>query len=104
MTHQKGGICFVALLVVQPSLADSDYSAHRLCAKFDATGLSSECKVRTFAVDVTIDMARSEARKLCTEVSKLMAQRGYSFLPTGKWQLRIFSPYSGDRPIAACAL
>jgi hypothetical protein len=84
--------------------ADAVDNAFRLCAVFEKTGLTTECKVSGWGstVDVRMDTSGAEARKICISVVDLMAQQKLSF--AGKWKLRIFSPYSGEHPIAVCTL
>ena len=88
----------------QQSFADVVEDAYRLCATFENTGMSTECKVSGWGstVDVTIDTNGGEARKICAGLVEMMAEKTRSF--AGKWKLRIFSPYSGERPIAVCTL
>jgi hypothetical protein len=47
-------------------------------------------------------MNSSEARKLCVQVSTLMASKGAHF--DGGWTFQIKSPYSGGNSIAYCNL
>lgn len=78
--------------------------AFLLCKAMEGTGLTTECKVQGYdrAVDVTIDTTGAEARKICVGVAAEMTKYTANF--SGQWKLRIFSPYSGNRPIATCAL
>ena len=66
--------------------------------------MATECTVSGYhsRVDVTIDTNGAEARKICAGVSEQMARAGANF--NGKWQLRIISPYSGEKAIAVCPL
>lgn len=84
-----------------PDVIDDSY---RLCAAMEKTGLTTQCTVEGWGktVDVTIDTTGAEARKICAGVADLMAAETSRF--AGQWKLRIFSPYSGERPIATCAL
>ncbi len=88
----------------QVASADVIDDAYRLCTTFENTGLSTECEVKGWGstVDVTIDTNGVEARKICAGVVDMMAEQTRTF--AGKWKLRIFSPYSGERPIAVCTL
>lgn len=88
----------------QHSSAEVVEDAYRLCVTFEKTGMSTECKVSGWGstVDVTIDTNGGEARKICVGVVEMMAKQTRNF--AGKWKLRIFSPYSGERPIAVCTL
>ena len=99
-------LVLAASIVLSSQIASADVvnDAYGLCATFEATGLSTECEVSGWSstIDVTIDTSGGEARKICAGVVKMMAEKTRSF--AGKWKLRIFSPYSGDRPIAVCTL
>lgn len=77
-------------------------ASEALCAQFDLTGLvSSPCRISGIhkTVDVRLDMSSSDARKFCPTVRGLTSVKFDS-----GWSLRIFSPYSGDNPIATCLL
>ena len=86
------------------AFADAVGDAFGMCASLKGTGLVTECEVKGYGstVDVTIDTNGSDARKMCAGISDMMAKQTRSF--AGKWKLRIFSPYSGQRPIAVCTL
>jgi hypothetical protein len=79
-------------------------NAFRLCAVMEKTGLTTECKVSGWGstVDVRLDTTGAEARKMCAAMVDLLVQQKLSF--GGKWKLRLFSPYSGEHPIAVCTL
>ncbi len=100
------GLLLAVSMTASPEVASADVvsDAYGLCRTFEATGLSTECEVSGWnsTVDVTIDTSGGEARKICAGVVEMMAEKTRSF--AGKWKLRIFSPYSGDRPIAVCTL
>lgn len=87
---------------------DAVSAAFGLCAVFDGTSLTTQCEVKIgtlstpSSVDVTIDTNGSDAKKMCAGIADMIAKQTHSF--AGKWRLRIFSPYSGQRPIATCAL
>lgn len=99
-------LVLVASMIVLPQVSSADVidDSYRLCTTFENTGMSTECEVkgRGSTVDVTIDTNGGEARKICAGVVEMMAEQTRSF--AGKWKLRIYSPYSGDRPIAVCTL
>jgi hypothetical protein len=84
--------------------ADAVDHAFLLCAAFEKTGLSTECNVKGWGstVDVRLDTTGAEARKICAGMVDLLVREKLSF--AGKWKLRIFSPYSGEHPIAVCTL
>jgi hypothetical protein len=92
------------LLFQNPVLADVIDDAYKLCSALEGTGLTTECEVKGWGstVDVRIATSGSEARKICSGVVDMMAKQTRSF--KGKWKLQIFSPYSGDHPIATCTL
>jgi hypothetical protein len=94
----------VLSLSVLPAFANVIDDAYRLCKAMESTNLTMQCEVKGFGsmVDVTIDTNGAEARRICAGVADQMAQLTSSF--GGTWKLRIFSPYSGERPIATCTL
>jgi len=79
-------------------------AAFMLCSAMKNTGLTTECEVKGWgsSVDVRMDTNGEEARKICVGVVKMMAAKTNAF--NGKWELRIFSPFSGEHPIASCTL
>jgi hypothetical protein len=79
-------------------------AASAVCAMMENTNLVSECEVQGWGstVDVTIDTVGPEAIKMCSDTTTLIASQTSLFSGRG-WRLRIFSPYSGDRPLASCA-
>jgi len=85
--------------------ADVVDDAYKVCAAMENTGLTTSCKVDGWkgAIDVRIDTSSTEARKICEGVAEMMAQQTGSFRD-GRWKLQIFSPYSGDQPVAVCKL
>ncbi len=93
-----------SVLLPRTAHADAVEDAYRLCAAFEATGMTTEREVKRWGstVDVRIDTNGSEARSICSGAADMMAELTRSF--AGRWKLRIFSPYSGDHPIAICNL
>ena len=77
--------------------------ADKLCAAMQ-TGNISECSVSYFgrSVDVRIDTTGEEAQKFCSAIRAMVAKTPAKF--AGEWKLRIFSPFSGDHPLAVCVL
>ena len=102
--HPSTALGLLLLSIAPAARADPVGDAYRLCKAMEATGLSTECKVSGYhsRVDVTIDTTGAEARKICAGVVEQMVRVGANF--QGKWQLRILSPYSGDKAIAVCGL
>jgi hypothetical protein len=80
-------------------------NAFRFCAALDQTGLLSEkCSVSGWAssVDISIDTSAIEAHKICATSTDFATRNGIAF--DRGWQLRIYSPFSGGKTIAICAL
>jgi hypothetical protein len=79
-------------------------NAHALCLVMERSGATTECTVNAWGstVDARVDTNSREARKMCVGMSDVLAQRKIGF--DGRWKLRIFSPYSGDHPLAVCTL
>lgn len=75
-----------------------------LCLILKGTGLTTHCEITASipSVDVTIDTNGAEARKMCLGLSDMLTKDKSQF--DGKWELRILSPYSGEKPIAVCLL
>lgn len=87
------------------AFADTVDNAYRLCSVFDGTGLLSKpCDVSGWnqAVDVSMDTSSSEARKICSSVADMMAQKNIRF--DRGWKIRIYSPFSNGNTIATCSL
>jgi hypothetical protein len=96
----------IALALNAPlTFADTVDNAYRLCSVFDGAGLLSKpCDVSGWnqAVDVSIDTNSAEARKICSGVADMMAQKNIRF--DRGWKIRIYSPFSNGNTIAQCAL
>lgn len=98
----------VLLSVAPKAHADANTtinSAQRLCAAIDGTGLASEkCSISAWhsSVDMRIDTNTTEARKMCQQMVELMREKGFKF--DAGWQIRIYSPYSGDHTLTTCPL
>ena len=96
------------LLLAVPCWASSNPSvdnAFRLCTGLDATGsLTQECEVSGWnsTVSIKTDLKPAEAREFCVGIVGIAKKKGWTFDP--KWQLKIYSPYSGDSTIAFCNL
>ena len=85
----------------EPTAVDD---AFKVCEAMKATGLVSECTVGGLSqmIDVRIDTTGAEARKICAQSSSMITQQSQRF--AGNWELRIFSPFSGDHPLAVCTI
>lgn len=80
-------------------------SAYRVCQAIDKTGMASEpCVVRGWEsiVEVHLDMDGANARSTCAGMVSMVHQQSLYFDPG--WTIQIFSPYTGDHPIATCSL
>ncbi len=75
-----------------------------LCDAMKANKLTTQCSVvgKNRTIDVTIDIDGAGAREICAGTVRTMAKHTDRF--AGEWTLQIFSPYSGQRPIATCVL
>lgn len=78
--------------------------AYVICEVMKNTGLTTRCDVRGGGktVDVRMDTTGGEARKICSGVANQVRDGVGAGLSSKQWKLRIFSPYSGDEPIAVC--
>lgn len=79
--------------------------AYIVCEAFKGTNDVAECTVSSFGktIDVRIDTSSDEARKICVGTAELAATHTERFAGAG-WTLNIYSPYSGDHPIATCPM
>ena len=104
MSHRLFLAVFLLLFSLHPikGKAEAIDDAFRLCIALENTGLIIECEVNGWGstVDVRIDTLRSEAKKMCSYIVDMVADYARSI--DEEWILRIFSPYSGDYPIARC--
>jgi hypothetical protein len=87
-----------------PVHADAADDAYKMCRALKSSG-ATECDVHVWGhtVDARIPTSPSEAQEICNGVADQMAGATTSFAGAG-WTLQIFSPYSGDHPIATCPL
>jgi hypothetical protein len=91
--------------LVGPALgATPAENAHGLCRAMEETGATTECTVNAWgsSVDARVAMNAAEARRFCAGVVAMLVRQQASFQE--RWKLRLFSPYSGDHPIAVCPL
>jgi hypothetical protein len=81
---------------------DAVDDAYRVCTAMMNTNLVSKCDVNGWnsSVDVRIDTSGEEAIKICTSSVEQVSQ--YTERLTGKWKLRVYSPFSGDNVLAEC--
>lgn len=108
----RSNVLLVALLMgtaFPATSAESDVTgavedAYRLCDAFGRSGMTTECSVSGWShrVDATMDVTGAQARAACANVVSSMATMNNRF--NGRWQLRILSPYSGEKAIAICTL
>lgn len=98
--------CLGLSVLLFPGVGGADVfdDAVRLCSAIEKTGMSTECTTSGYhrAVDVRMHTSAAEAQKICGGVVDVAAKQAFNF--AGKWKLRIFSPYSGEHPIAVCTL
>lgn len=87
-----------------PRKLDVIDDAFILCDAMKKNKLTTQCSVvgSDRRIDVTIDIDGAGARDICDGTVRMMAKHTNRF--AGEWKLQIFSPYSGQRPIATCVL
>ena len=80
--------------------AEAIDDAFRLCIALENMSLIVECEINGWGStgDVRIDTLRSEAKKMCAYIVDMVEDYARSIYE--EWILRLFSPYSGDYPIA----
>ena len=89
---------------IEPSAYDY---AQFICKAFKSVG-ATECKVdssvfSTSYVDATFATSPGNAAIACKDAAATMRQQTKAF-GSDKWVIRIYSPFSGNRPIATCDL
>lgn len=84
-------------------------NARALCAKFNGISelrstMTDECKVSWWydTVSITMNISPEAADTFCRAAVEKLRDTQLRFEPG--WQLKIYSPYSGDRSIAFCDL
>jgi hypothetical protein len=91
----------LALLGCGPRVPDEFDDAAKVCTAFRSTGMVTECSlIAGRLIDVRMNTTASEAQTICVKTVEAVSQQTKKLAP--QWQLRIFSPYSGDHPIAVC--
>lgn len=95
----------LALSLVSSASADEIKKAQGLCAGLAMlTDFSKPCDVNGWgpSVDIWVDMTGAQAAEFCRGVVTLAAQTGLVF--PRDWELRIYSPFSGENTIAYCTI
>lgn len=95
-----------AARAARPEPTDYD-TAQVACKAFKQSG-ASECTVDTSVlgtsyINTTIAMAPHLALVTCKDVAASLHQATRAFAARN-WEIRIYSPFSGNRPIASCEL
>ena len=85
----------------QPEITDH---ALAVCSALKNSG-ATECELTVFsqAIDARVNVSASDAAVLCKGITVLVRQQTTAFNGT-EWQIRVFSPFSGDHPLATCPL
>ena len=84
--------------------------AYGLCSLLKQTGAATSCEVdvnvfSTSYLDATVLDSPQSARRACLKFSETFRAGGTApFRQGAGWEMRLFSPYSGTRPIASCRL
>jgi hypothetical protein len=99
-------LLFLSHTATPPSPTVSD-NAFKVCEAVKNTGMASECDVNVSIsggsnIDVRVDTNAHEAKNMCLGMVSLLAKKTTGF--NGAWHLRIFSPFSGEHPLATCIL
>jgi hypothetical protein len=78
-------------------------AAHAVCYIFRGSEIITECEVNDWrsTIDVRAALNARDARRLCIGTTEAVGKQTRSLVER-KWQLRIFSPFSGDHAIATC--
>lgn len=102
-------IAFFVLTILLGSgsaLADAIGNAYGICDRMEKLSFVTECKVEVHSeansINLTIDMSAREAQKTCVGIAPKLS--AYFRTASRWWLLRIYSPYSGNHPIARCSL
>ena len=85
--------------------ADAAGEAARLCAVIGKTGLARQCRsdIPGSMINVVVNTEDDEsARILCASIANGIRPQISGV--AGSWELQIFSPYRGDKPLAHCPL
>lgn len=81
--------------------------AYGICAILTSVGATTcDVEVNIFSasyIDATVPTNVADAQKVCANFMRLTREPGSPFIGRG-WKLKLFSPFSGNRPIAACTL
>lgn len=79
------------------------HHAEDLCAKIEDMGIAPQCEVSGFHDTMSMykDVSTQGAEIICQQIVQITSQKGWRF---GDFQLKIFSPFSGDHPLAVCKL
>ena len=111
LTRQFIGLCglFFTIFIVGFYYKDSNvnepvknnpvHMAHSMCQVISQTGLATECQVNSKNIDIRINLADNGWQTICNTV----ASQGIGLSLSG-WYVRIFSPLSGEHPMATCAI
>lgn len=81
--------------------------AQIICRAFEQVG-ATECEIdssvfSTSYINATFATSPQRAATACSDVVTAMHKKTSAF-GRGNWKIRIYSPFSGTRPIAACNL
>lgn len=81
--------------------------ANAICVLLKANGATTcDVNVNIFSasfIDATVPTTPQHARMVCLHVANETREPGSPFVGRG-WQLKIFSPFGNNRPIAVCTL
>lgn len=91
-----------------PAADPSAYDYARLICKALEQSGATTCDVNsnvfsTSTIEATLATSPSSASLTCNELAAIMRSKTRAF-EAKEWKILIFSPFSGNRPIAACKL
>ncbi len=77
-----------------------------LCETLKLFYIISECApdAQKRTIEIRVDTNSREATEMCTITSNAVAKASSLKTLKGKWQVQIFSPFSGEHPLAVCRL
>jgi hypothetical protein len=96
-----------APVAVQPSEPSAYEYAGLICKALEQSGATT-CDVNsnllsTSTIEATLPTTPSSASRTCNELAAIMRSKTKAF-EAKEWKILIYSPFSGNRPIASCRL
>jgi len=75
-------------------------AAFNLCDVLENTKVITQCEISGFsrAINFRVDSTGSEARTICQQIKSMESSQALK----NRWSINIYSPFSGEHPIATC--